>query len=125
MVRALFTVLENEAIHADPIFILGPTAVVNSFCKNHDCDENDAVQYYVNHLEAKIFEHLQMDLSVRAVREKVGSLMKFVFYTLNHFQIHLYRTVDNITSRSRKHWANVEGIPFHDAWILGKRKHSG
>lgn len=70
MVRALFTVVENEAIHEDPIFILGPTAVVNTFCKNHEC-ENEAVLDYVNYLEVKVFENLQRDLSVRAVRERV------------------------------------------------------
>lgn len=71
MVRALYTVVENEAIHSDPIFILGPTAVVNTFCKMNECAENEAVIDYVNYLEAKILEHLPRDLSVRAVRERV------------------------------------------------------
>lgn len=71
MLRALFTVIENEAIHEDPIFILGPTAVVNTFCRNHECEEYEAVLDYVNYLETKVFEHLQRDLSVRAVRERV------------------------------------------------------
>lgn len=72
MLRALFTVVENEAMNSEPIFILGPTAVVHTFCKNHECAENDVVNGYVNYLETKILEYLQKDLSVRAVREKVS-----------------------------------------------------
>lgn len=83
MLRALHTVVENEAIHTDPIFVLGPTAVVHTFCRNHECAENDAVQDYVNYLETKVFEYLQRDLSVRAVREKVRILEKYlIFITL-------------------------------------------
>lgn len=75
MLRALYTVVVNEAIHSDPIFILGPTALVNTFCKNHECAEIGTVKDYVNYLEAKIFEYLQRDLSARAAREKVCVLL--------------------------------------------------
>lgn len=76
MLRSLFTVIENEDIHVDPIFVLGPTAVVHTFCKNHECAENNAVLDYVNHLESKVFEHLQRDQSVRVVREKLIVLLR-------------------------------------------------
>lgn len=75
MLRALYTVVQNEAIHSDPIFILGPTALVNTFCKNHECAEIDTVKDYVSYLEAKIFENMRRDLSHRATREKVCVLL--------------------------------------------------
>lgn len=72
MLRALYTVLENEFITSPaPIYILGPTSVVHAYCRNLDCAENEVVKDYVNHLEAKILAHLQMDLTNRETREKV------------------------------------------------------
>lgn len=71
MLRALYTVIENEAMNSEPIFILGPTAVVHTFCKMHECAENYVVDGYVNFLETKALECLRKDLSIRAVREKV------------------------------------------------------
>lgn len=76
MLRALYTVLEKE--NSEPIFILGPTAVVHTFCRNHECTRNEAVEDYVNFLETKILEQLQQDVSARAVREKVR-LCSFIF----------------------------------------------
>lgn len=72
MLRALYSVLQYEVNNPEPIFILSPTAVVHTFCRNHgDCYENEAVKDYVSFLEANILDQLQKDLSVRKNREKV------------------------------------------------------
>lgn len=73
MLRALFSVLEAELNNRHPIFILAPTAVVHTYCRNHgDCNEKEAVKDYVSFLEQNILDQLQKDLSQRTQREKVG-----------------------------------------------------
>lgn len=73
MLQSLYTVLETHVNNPEPIFILSPTAVVHTFCRNHrDCGENDFVKTYIDLLEANVLEKLENDLSVRANRENVG-----------------------------------------------------
>lgn len=72
MLQALYTVLEHEVNNLEPIFILAPTAVVNTFCRNHgECDEYDVVKSFVHFLEVKTLEQLRQDHSIRRNREKV------------------------------------------------------
>lgn len=72
MLRALFSVIENNNDSPDPMFILSPTAVVHTYCRNHqNCGENEEVQNYINFLETNVLEQLQKNLLIRANREKV------------------------------------------------------
>lgn len=72
MLQALFTVLEREITNPEPIFILSPTAVVHTYCRNHrDCGENDVVKNYIDFLERNVLEQLKKNLLIRANREKV------------------------------------------------------
>lgn len=73
MLTALFAILQKEIKSPEPLFILSPTAVVHTYCRNHhDCGESDEVKNYVNFLETNALEGLQKNLSVRANREKVS-----------------------------------------------------
>lgn len=86
MLRALFSVLEQEVNNPQPIFILAPTAVVHTYCRMHgDCNENEAVKDYVSFLEENILDQLQTDLAVRKNREKVCNFMYFIYYQLSAF----------------------------------------
>lgn len=74
MLRALFTVLEAEKNNPEPLFILSPTAVVHTYCRNHgDCEENEEVQKYIEFLESSISEQFDKNLLLRTNREKVSS----------------------------------------------------
>lgn len=78
MLHALFNVLEKEIDNPEPIFILSPTAVVHTYCRNHgDCGENVEVKNYKHFLESKILEQLNKNLLVRANREKVRNRYDF------------------------------------------------
>lgn len=73
MLQALFSVLEREISNPEPIFILSPTAVVHTYCRNHrDCGENDEVKTYIDFLERNTVEELNKNLLVRTNREKVS-----------------------------------------------------
>lgn len=81
MLRALYAVLETEVNNPEPIFILSPTAVVHTFCRNHrDCGENEVVKDYIDLLEANVHEKLRTDLSVRMNREKVDIHTKMCLF---------------------------------------------
>lgn len=87
MLHALYTVLENEVNNPEPIFILGPTSVVHTFCRNHgDCGDYSVVKDFVGFLEANIIENLQKDLSVRRNREKV-SKFAVANFLLNYLKL--------------------------------------
>lgn len=83
MLQALFTVLEHEIKNPEPIFILSPTAVVHTYCRNHrDCGENDEVKNYIDFLERNTLDELKKNLLVRMNREKVST--SSVFLLFNH-----------------------------------------
>lgn len=72
MLRALFSVMQNEINNPDPIYILSPSAVVHTYCRNHqNCEENEEVQNFVNFLEENVLEQFDKNLLVRTNREKV------------------------------------------------------
>lgn len=74
MLNALYTMISQDNINSDPILILAPTAVVHTFCRNHNnCNENESVQKFVKYLERNVELYMKKDLSVRANREKVKS----------------------------------------------------
>lgn len=84
MLQALFTVLEKEINNSEAIFILSPTAVVHTYCRNHhECDEQDEVKKYIEFLETQLLEQMKKNLLVRTNREKVSffivSYLGFVF----------------------------------------------
>lgn len=73
MLQSLFAVLEIGQNNPDPIFVLSPTSVVHTYCRNHgDCSENAEVQSFINLLETKILEQFGKNLSVRVNRERVS-----------------------------------------------------
>lgn len=72
MLQSLLTVLEAEINNPEPIFVLTPTAVVHTFCRNHgDCGENYVVKSYIDFLETNTLQQLKKNLLIRANREKV------------------------------------------------------
>lgn len=72
MLRALFSVMQNEINNPDPIYILSPSTVVHTYCRNHqNCDENEEVQNFVHFLEENVLKQFDKNLLVRTNREKV------------------------------------------------------
>lgn len=72
MLRALFSVMQNEINNPDPIYILSPSTVVHTYCRNHqNCDENEEVQNVVHFLEENVLKQFDKNLLVRTNREKV------------------------------------------------------
>lgn len=72
MLEALYKVIAMDSIDADPLTILAPTAVVHTFCRNHDnCQENENVLKFVAYLEKHIENYLSKDLTKRIYKEKV------------------------------------------------------
>lgn len=72
MLRAVFSVVKSEISNPEPIFILSPTAVVHTYCRNHnDCGENEVIEEFVEFLETNANDVLKKDLLQRANREKV------------------------------------------------------
>lgn len=66
----MLTLLEH--VEDDASIVLAPSAVVNTYCRQHsDCIEVATVKRIIDHLEAKILEILASDLSQRNNREKV------------------------------------------------------
>lgn len=90
MLHALYMVLENEVNNLEPIFILGPTSVVHTFCRNHgECGENSVVKDFIGFLETNILETLQKDLSVRRNREKVSYFFVAIPFLFNYLKLFL------------------------------------
>lgn len=90
MLQALYTIIEQDTIDGDPIMVLAPTAVVHTYCRNHDsCHENEQVMQFVQYLEGKIEAYVKTDLSKRANREKVNFRLFFFFRGLGaiHFTV--------------------------------------
>lgn len=79
MLNALYTMISQDNVNSDPIMILAPTAVVHTFCRNHNnCEENETVQKFVKYLEQNVELNMKKDLAVRVNREKVENTI-FVF----------------------------------------------
>lgn len=86
MLQALYTIIKGDTIDADPIIILAPTAVVHTFCRNHDgCQENEHVLKYVDYLEGRIMAYMKRELSTRANREKVNPHQKLLHVHFSQF----------------------------------------
>lgn len=116
MLRALLTVLEAEISNPEPIFILSPTAVVHTYCRNHgDCGENYVVKSYIDLLETNALEQLKENLLIRANREKVCNSKIYFLYFKLIFIPNFNFAGDNFTSRYRKHWFNDKSFPLHIA----------
>lgn len=126
MLHALYTVLENGIPNAEPIYILAPTAVVHTFCRNHrECDENEAVKDYVNLLETNTLERLETDLSLRKNREKVclsqqnphKCFTNFAspFFLLMKMFFFLCVLGDSFTSWHWKYWNNDKSVSLQNA----------
>lgn len=72
MLRALFSVMQSEINNPEPIYVLSPSAVVHTYCRNHqNCEENEEVQNFVNFLEENVLKLFDKNLLVRTNREKV------------------------------------------------------
>lgn len=98
MLSALFSVVENEKESSDPIFILSSTAVVHTYCRNHQsCGESEEVQNFINFLETNVLEQIEKNLLIRANREKVCYELIFTSQKQNN----LYQ---NILGHSSPSW---------------------
>lgn len=81
MLRALFSVMQNEINNPDPIYILSPSTVVHTYCRNHqNCEENEEVQNLVHFLEENVLKQFDKNLLVRTNREKVITIDRIFAY---------------------------------------------
>lgn len=64
--------LRHGKTNPNPRFILTPTAVAHTFCRNHNgCETYTGIRDIVEFLETELMEQLGLDSEKRVVRERV------------------------------------------------------
>lgn len=72
VLNSMYSLLQHIDDIGDASLVLTPSAVVNTFCRQHsDCGETARVKRIVDFLETKILGTLSDDLAKRNNREKV------------------------------------------------------
>lgn len=77
VIDAMFSLLEHRDIDRDPVFVLVPTSVVHTHCKQFkNCENKASVQRIVKYLEQTVLKNLAEDLNKQKVYEDVFVALK-------------------------------------------------
>ena len=77
VIDAMFSLLEHREIDRNPVYVLVPTSVVHTYCKQHkNCESKAAVQRIIKYLEQIVLKNLDEDLSIQKVYEDIFVALK-------------------------------------------------
>lgn len=77
VIESMFSLIQHYEEESNPMYILIPTSVTHTFCRNIvDCRENYVVMNIVKYLEGIVIENLSKDLADKKVYEKLLVSMK-------------------------------------------------
>lgn len=77
IIEAMFSLIQHYENEPNPMFILIPSSVVHTFCRNMgDCKDSVVVSNIVKYLEGIVSNNLARDLSDRKLFEKLIVAMK-------------------------------------------------
>lgn len=77
VIESMFSLIQFYEIEQNPMFVLIPTSVTHTYCRNNgNCKNDMIVQNIVKYLEKIVVNNLPMDMSDRKVYEKLLVAMK-------------------------------------------------
>lgn len=122
MLSVFLDLLRHGKTNPNPRFILTPTAVAHTFCRNHNgCETYDGIRDIVEFLETELMEQLGLDSGKRVVRERV-IILPFL-YLINPI-IFIGISDHRFAERHRKCWHCVATIIGRTRAVTSQPKQS-